>query len=336
MRTLLPVLTALSLVAATLQGCGPDEEAPPLHSGGVEGSRAAEPPRGELLSGTALSVEERVFAFVGDRSASDDAALAVSWIFETRVHDGGEVRGRSLRIGSDDEWEPAVLDADTLPRTPVPGRILPGHRIRLLSSPEGAIEALQLRGSEGEPQLGVGIPLAQWTVPGLGAVRFHRGRMYRGDSIGEGFLLDLTRSARGDAPEPGGWIFVHGGNEFQLALSELPLPAGAPSPPEDRSRSHYRGWGRVAVIELQWDRIAGEWSDLRASERARRDIPMAWTFSTPDERVRGHLEVTSSELVVGEGDGPLLPVEAHSVVRGHFIVEEDSFAVTGIALHRRR
>jgi hypothetical protein len=270
---------------------------------------------------------ERLFAFV---SAEADSALVAPWEFFTERRGAADLHERWLRLGRPATWEQLALDVDTTGPVPGPARILPGRRIRVLVGENGAIEALELRDPIRAVTLDIGIPLAQWSGPGAEGVRFHRALLQMADTTASGFLLDLNRAWQDPAQERGDWIFVQGGDGFQLALSEAAEIARSP----DMTR--FRGWGRIAGREMQWGALRADWREVMAFERARRDVPVVWEIATSDDELHGTLEVVSSHLRAGEGEGPLLPVDAFHLVRGSFAFEGDTFEVTGIARHRRR
>jgi hypothetical protein len=306
-----------------LWGCG--ERAP--EPGGADASGAVDTLQHAVAVGPPGGRYERVFAFV---SADVDSVLVVPWEFLTERRGAVDLHERRLRLGRPASWEQLALDVDTT--GPVPGlvRILPGRRIRILVGEDGAIEALESRDPDRALALDIEIPLAQWSGPGTEGVRFHRALLQLADTTASGFLLDLNRSWPDPEQERGDWIFVQGGDGFQLALSEVGEIARSP----DMTR--FRGWGRIAVREMQWGALRADWSEVRAFERARRDIPVVWEIATADDELSGVLEVVSSHLRAGEGEGPLLPVDAFHLVRGSFTFEGDTFEVTGIARHRRR
>jgi len=315
-------LVSLFVVLA-LGGCGERTPDPGIAdtSGAVDTLQdaAAVGPRGERY--------ERVFAFV---SAGTDSVLVVPWEFLTERRGALDLHERRLRLGRPAGWEQLALDVDTTGHVPGPARILPGRRIRILVGENGAIEVLESRDPNRAIALDIGVPLAQWSGPGTEGIRFHRALLQMADTTASGFLLDLNRSWQDPAQERGDWIFVQGGDGFQLALSEAGEIARSP----DMTR--FRGWGRISVRDVQWGALRADWSEVRAFERARRDIPVAWQIETADDELSGTLEAVSSHLRAGEGEGPLLPVDAFHLVRGSFTFEGDTFEVTGIARHRRR
>ncbi|MFC1791193.1 hypothetical protein ACFL0I_01845, partial [Gemmatimonadota bacterium] len=74
----------------------------------------------------------------------------------------------------------------------------------------------------------------------------------------------------------------------------------------------------------------------RPFEPARRDVPMGWEISSPLGELEGVLAVVAPFLKVGEGEGPVLPVDALYQVAGTVILEGREFPVQGLIRHLQR
>ena len=98
----------------------------------------------------------------------------------------------------------------------------------------------------------------------------------------------------------------------------------------------YRAWVQRGTEDLLWPEVRVSWSDRQAFPPARRDVPIGWTITSDDGTLAGTLESVTSELEVGEGPGPLLPVRALIEVQGVFSADGGDFPVRGLLLHQRR
>ena len=63
---------------------------------------------------------------------------------------------------------------------------------------------------------------------------------------------------------------------------------------------------------------------------------MAWDLAGEDPPLSGHLDVVSSYMEPGEGEGPVLPVEALYHVQGTLRLEGREFPVRGFLHHLQR
>ena len=134
-------------------------------------------------------------------------------------------------------------------------------------------------------------------------IRLYRGRTLFPAGPIEGIVIEVSRRwEASDDRGPGDWVFVHSGSDLQFFI-EGEHPVYEPGVPV-----RYDGWTRVALRDLQWQELAMEWDELRAYESARRDVPIRWSIGAPGEEVSGSLESVSSHLMVGQSDGPILPV----------------------------
>jgi hypothetical protein len=79
-----------------------------------------------------------------------------------------------------------------------------------------------------------------------------------------------------------------------------------------------------------------EWPEVRPFEEARRDVPVRLRFSAPAGGLSGDLEVVSSWVEAGAGEGPILPIEGFFQVRGEVELQGEVFAVVGAVRHVQR
>ncbi len=86
---------------------------------------------------------------------------------------------------------------------------------------------------------------------------------------------------------------------------------------------------------LQWPALTVDWSEVRAFQPARHDVPVAWTISSEGDDVSGALEARTAHISPGEGPGPVLPVDALFEVSGTLKIQGGVYPVRGFFRHRR-
>jgi hypothetical protein len=282
---------------------------------------------GPFDEGAGTQVLDRKFLFV---SSGGDSRTQVAWLFRSRPGERAIHREWSAWLARNGTWEPLVHEDGRTALGGTPWRILPGSAVRVVVGEGDQVESLFLRDPPRELETSVGELLTEWSGPRGGSVRLHRGRAVLPVGEEQGFVLDLARVWNDPGAGPGDWLFLHAGNGLQLFLAEE-LPLASP-----RSPAEYRGWSRVSLRDGQWPRVDVEWTEVRAFESARRDIPTRWRLSSPGGEITGELEVVSQHLNAGAGEGPLLPVTAFYEVSGSLRVEGQNYRVTGIVSHRQR
>jgi hypothetical protein len=190
-----------------------------------------------------------------------------------------------------------------------------------------AIERIYFQQGPRRLEVALGDLLAEWTGPRAQTFRIHEGATLLASGEVPGFVLDLSRAWTAEDPQPGDWGFLISGDALQVVLEAGPWE-------EDTSGSRpFRGWGRVGFTNRQWEDLRVTWSDVRAFEPARRDVPMAWEIESATAGIRGTLVAVNPLLESGEGEGPMLPVEALYQVSGTLILDGREFPVRGIIRH---
>lgn len=316
LSALLPIL----LIAGSAAACGdgeprPDEvQAPAAAPDGPAGA-----PGPQVL--------DREFVFVPSQG---DDRTQVAWLFRSRPGDGLVLRQWAVRVGRNGNWDALVRDEEETPFAGPAWRLLPGPRVRLVMGPRDRVEGLIVRAPGPELETHLGEFLTDWTGPRGGSVRLYRGTTAVGGGEVDGFVVDLARAWEDPGEGPGDWLFLHAGDRLQLFLMEDVSTA------ETDAARRFRGWSRIAFRDGQWPRVDVEWREVRAFERARRDVPVRWRLSSPGAEIVGEVETVSQYLVAGEGSGPLLPVTAFYEVRGNLRVQGEAFTVRGFVSHRQR
>ena len=323
-RRRLAPLGWLSTLLTLLVGCEREEPPPPdslpLPTGDSISAPSA-PDEGEL-------VFDREFLFL---SLEADSLVIVPWFFRASVTPDGVHREQTAWLSRGGEWELLGQEIRDTPPTRSPWRILPGTTIRLIMGPDDRVESLLLRDPPREMETVLGNLMTEWASPGAESIRLYRGRTLFPAGPIEGIVIEVSRRwEASDDRGPGDWVFVHSGSDLQFFM-EGEHPMYEPGVPV-----RYDGWTRVALRDLQWQELAMEWDELRAYESARRDVPIRWSIGAPGEEVSGSLESVSSHLMVGQSDGPILPVLGLFEVSGVMEVQGQEFSVAGMIRHVQR
>lgn len=202
--------------------------------------------------------------------------------------------------------------------------MVPHGPVRLVVSEGGALERLVFTDPPRSLELRLEGPLAEWAGPRGQVVQVANARVALPDRVMRGTVADISRTWSSEEGEPGDWIFLVSGDSLQMVLEESTI--GLP----------YRGWLRTSRLDLQWPSVNVEWPETRAFEPARRDVPSRWSVTSPDGDLAAELDVLSSELEPGVGDGPLLPVDGLFRVEGTVTLNgRQTIPVYGLVRHRQ-
>jgi len=302
------------LLCLLLASCGAEESRPGSSEGQApEGSGAAEPM-------TTTTYQREILLM----TLGADSAIVVPWSFRTRADAGGVYREVGGWISRGEAWEAFHADRWSTPPSRTPFRIHPRGPLDLIVGNEDALEAVVYQEGSRELETALEAALTDWRSPTGSTFRIHRGALYMASQRLDARVLDVNRSYRaGDDDLPGDWIYLQSGPDLSFVLEQ-----------RAEGDSIYRGWVLLdAEEERQWSRIQVEWSERRAYEEARRDIPNAWSIVAPAGGLEGSLQTVAASLRVGEGDGPLLPVTGLFRVRGELVLEGDTVVVRGIVRH---
>ncbi|MEX0936186.1 MAG: hypothetical protein WD013_04710, partial [Gemmatimonadota bacterium] len=279
------------------------------------------------------TIFDREFLFLstgpGSEPSKPDSLVVLPWLFRARAASDQVRHTQAVWFSRGTTWEALAADSVAVPPSRTPWRIVPGERIRIVVGSGDRIQSLVFRAPPRELETTVGDLLAEWERPGGTSVGLYGASTVFPSGSVDGILLDLGRRWEPGA-EPGDWLFVHNGGDFQLFIQEEPPLA------DPRDSAAYRGWTRVAFQDLPWDEIEMRWTELRPFESARRDIPRSWAFATPGGELSGVLQPLSTHLEAGNGEGPILPVRGFFTVEGTVQVEGEEFEVVGLVRHVQR
>ncbi len=266
---------------------------------------------------------ERSIVFVGTGS---DSIFVVPWLWSVRT--GGEqvlrhARGWLLR---GDVWDPFFDERWSTPPFRDPWRPLPHGPLRLMVGSGGALEQISHQSTGRTLDVTLESSLAEWTGRQGESFRFLEGGLVLAERRVPGLVLDLNRAREVGDDEGGDWMILASGDSV-MSVMHTPLRADNLAP------AAWRGRARVDFRDIPLTRITVEWAAVRAFDRARRDVPVGWTLDTPDGAVEGRLDARSSNLVAGEGEGPLLPVDGLFEVAGTLTLEGVEYPVHGLLRH---
>ncbi len=323
-RTILDPTTYLYRGAAVLlllllSACSPGRDTAPGSS--PEGDRPQDLQRN--FQGRSY---ERHIVFL---TAQGDSTLAVPWTFTARTRPGAVDRTVRAWLARSDTWDPFVSESWESPPSRMPWQILPRGRARIIVGPENALERIYFEEGARQLEVVLGDLLVEWTGQRAQTFRIHRGTTLLSSGRAEGFVLDMARAwTREDTP-PGDWAFLLSGDSLQVVLEDL-SPDGGPE------GGDFSAWSRTDTLDQQWNDLRLPWSETRAFEPARRDVPMGWEVLSDDGTFSGTLQTVSPFLEVGAGDGPRLPVDALYEVSGTLVLNGGEFPVQGIIRHTQR
>ena len=98
----------------------------------------------------------------------------------------------------------------------------------------------------------------------------------------------------------------------------------------------FSAWVQEDTLDRQWEELRLLWTETRAFEPARRDVPMSWELRSDGGEVSGTFRSESPYLEEGEGEGPMLPVDALFQVSGTLLLDGREFPVQGLIRHYQR
>jgi hypothetical protein len=307
-----------ALLAAGLAACTP--EAP---ADGALGSAPEEPGAAASVQG---NVFERAVVFVG---SVGDSTLIVPWLFTAHTRPGGVARTARAWLERGGEWEPFFAESWETEPTRVPWRLHPRAALRLVAAGDGeALEAVVFEGGPRRLELQLGATRGEWNGSQGETYVVAEGATILSDRRMPGLVLDLRRQRRGDTQPGGDWMFLTSGDSVQAVLSGLDPKGGAGA---------FEGWARLKdQPELPWRDVTVSWVETRQFERARREVPVRWSFATGGGDMSGDLEARANHIEAGEGEGPLLPVDALFEVSGTLKLGDAVYPVRGLVRHAQR
>ena len=315
----LSIFRSATLLLFLVLSCSPGGDAAPGSS--VPGGE--NPPSDRNFQGRSY---ERHIVFL---TAQGDSTLIVPWSFTARTRPGGVDRSIRAWLARSNTWDPFVSERWEDQTSRVPWQILPRGRARIIVGSGNALERIYFEEGPRRLEVILGELLSEWTGQRAQTFRIHQGAAILSSGQVEGFVLDMARAwTREDVP-PGDWAFLLSGDSLQVVLEDTSPGTG----PEGGS---FSGWGRIELADRQWENIRLAWLETRSFEPARRDVPMRWEIRSDGEEISGILDAVNPYLEEGEGEEPMLPVDALYQVSGTLILDGREFPVQGLIRHQQR
>jgi hypothetical protein len=317
----IPLTLSAFILMGLVGGCGPVEEAAPEIEVTAQDSLDA------VRNFQARSYERHIvfLTFQGD------STLVVPMFFRTDTKPEGVEREIKGWLARSYTWDPFFSEEWTDPPNTTPWKIIPRGPVRLVVGQGDALETILFQEGGRNLEMNLGELLVEWSGQQAQTFRVHEASIVLSDRTVEGHLLDMSRAwAEGDRPS-GDWGILLSGDSLQAVMEDLD-PASAAT----GGRFTFRA--RVSFLDRQWRDVRFMWSEVRAFEEARRDVPMGWEIETDEGDLTGTLTSTASFLAVaeGEGEGPLLPVDGLFQVSGTLILDGGEYPVRGFISHQQR
>lgn len=311
-RTLVVTLGAL-----VVAGCSAPDSSEPA---------AGEPDAQARPSGNFRErIYERNFVFT---TLTGDSTFLVPWFTTARTTPDGVERTARAWLARGDEWEGFYDEHWQTPPTRVPGRLLPHGSFRLLVGPEDAVMSIIFQEGPRELEISLATVLMEWVDQRGESYRLVDASVYLADQQVEGMVLDMARTRDSDGVEAGDWVFLVSGDSLQVVLESPAIAAPG-------TTGAFRGWARLDFRDLRFPSVTVDWAEVRAFQPARQDVPVAWTVTSTTGDLEGVLEVRTAQIEAGEGEGPVLPVDALFEVTGTLTIEGGAYPVRGLFRHTR-
>lgn len=313
----IPIQRSLGLLLILLTGCTGGQETMP-----GEGEVASQEPASERnFQGRSY---ERHIIFLTTRG---DSTLVVPWSFTARTRPGAVDRTLKGWLARSGTWDPFFSETWEDPPSRAPWRILPRGPARIIVGQGNRLERIYFEEGPKRLEVVLGRLLVEWTGPRAQTFRIHEGVTVLSSGQLSGVVLDLARARTSDDPPLGDWAFLISGDSLQVVLEDQ---AGSSGP----HGGAYSGWARVEFSDRQWQNLQLAWSETRAFEPSRRDVPMRWKIHS-QAGIEGTLAAVSPFLEAGGGEGPVLPVDALYQVSGTLSLDGREFPVQGMIRHTR-
>jgi hypothetical protein len=315
----IPLIRTVLLVLGFCMGCGGPEAAP--SAAAREEVDSLDPDRN--FQGRSY---ERDLVFLTYRG---DSTLLVPIFFGAHTRPDGVVREIRGWLARGEVWDPFFAEEWEGPPSPVPWRVLPRGPLRLVVGMEDALETVIFQEGGRSLEMSLGELLVEWSGQRAQTFRVHEGSLLLSDHTVEGYILDMTRAWTSEDPPPGDWGILISGDSLQVVMEDEASVSG----PEGGAFSVR---ARIEFLDRQWEGVRLTWSETRAFEEARRDVPVRWRVRAPDGDLGGSLSSRAPFLDVTEGEGPMLPVDALFEVAGNLILAGREYPVRGLIRHQQR
>ena len=306
-------ICAAAVALALATACSSEPGSP----GGVRDEDPALAPTDSL----ARNRYERHLAFF---AVEDENPLVVTWSFSANTRRDAVDREARIWLARGGVWDPFFRSSWAAPATRAPWRIVPHEGIRIIVGERDALTALLYRGEGRELETWLGEALAGWSSRPGELIQVREASTLLSESAATGTLVDISFAREASQATPGSWALLISEN-IQVFLRG-PFDAAADST--------FQGWGTLRARNFDWPEVAVTTTRSRAFEPARRDVPVAWRFQSPDADLTGRIEAMSTHMEAGEGPGAQLPLIAISEVEGSITLETVPYPVRGVLYQR--
>ena len=303
-------------MAAGCVGDPVEERSPPLPGEPGTASRVNSEP-----GAAAGTTYRRTVVFV---DTSRDTSMFVPWEFANRVEANSILRSTRGWLGRAGEWRLFVEEDWTTEPTRAPWRILPRGPARLIVGQEDALREIYFQEGVRDLSVRMGEAIVEWGGQQGETYRLLNGTTRLAGVETSGLVLDAFTARTSEADEASELALLTGVDSFQLLLAD-----------SEGAGSH-RAWARRDTVTYSWPEVDVTWPEVRSFERARRDIPVAWTVASTEPFLSGEFEAVSSHQHTMRGTGARLPTLGVYELAGHVTIGTERIAVKGFLRHLQR
>jgi hypothetical protein len=269
----------------------------------------------------------REFAFVGER---DGTPLVVPFVFSAAERDAQLRRSARAWLAHGAEWDAFLQESWTGSALGGVWRILPTADLRVIAGGADGIESLLFRRGERVLRLAPELLRATWSPRDELQYRLYEGRLDLGGQPTHGSVVEAYRVQHGATEEGFGagaldWLYATDGASVHLLLAES---LGTSSDPDKTF-----AWVVLPDADQAWEQAQIRWMEMRPVEQARRDVPVAWSFSVPGSGIEGEVFSLGYQLQLGpDRPGRRAVLMRHSV-EGWAGIGEDRYRIFGLLRH---
>lgn len=268
----------------------------------------------------------RGFVFVGERGGQP---LVVPFTFEALPRDSGLRRDTRASLAHGETWDAFFAESWTGGAGAGPWKVLPHGPLRLAAAGPLEVESLWYQQRGRSLRLALLPPRSPWQGDQRARARLRGGRLTVGAERSAGVVLEEyeVTAVGGDSTRgPRDQLVLTAGDSV-LLFADRSLAA-------DGTGARGHAWLRRGAEARTSEDPQMEWLELRALERARRDVPVRWRFRLAGGEW-GEVQAVGYETEVGDERAGRRGVEVRYTVEGWLEVGEERIPVSGYARHRQ-
>ena len=254
----------------------------------------------------------------------EESPLVVAWSFSALTRPAAVDREARIWLARGGQWDAFFRAAWETPATRAPWRIVPHEGIRIIVGARDALTALLYQSGSRSLEVLPGEALAGWSSRPGERVQVREASAMLRESATNGKLVDVSFAQRASGAMPGSWAFLTSGDTQVFLRGSF----------DAESDSTFQAWGTLGAGNFDWPGVIVTTTRATSFEPARRDVPVAWQFQSPDGTLTGRMESRSSHMEAGDGPGPQLPTIAISEVEGSVEIEGTPYRVHGVFHYR--